>query len=538
MKKISYIALLAVIVSVFSSCNDFLTEEPKSKTTSDVIYASESGCIAGTRSIYLILTKKNYGADGATEAHGITPAAQRFFYFLAEYPGDDVRVRNMSTLDRVAMDTYEFDADNENVSAIYFSHFLGIKECNVAIRGLRTSPVENKALLAALEGEARAMRAYLYFNYVRFFGEGPVITEDTNLATDVLTRRPIKEIYKLIVSDLVYAASVLPNRQEEGAGRMSAAAAKTLLGEVYLTMAGRVYDDVKDAFDHMSRKEMFRLSAQYAHDVMEMPEYELFDDYRNLFTVLGNNSRESILEAVTNANNYPVEAYPDTNNSQDYEDAATTKVFKGMQVGTNNKGKPVYITKSYGRITVSDPMVALLKEEPDDARLKALERVYNLWKNEVREVYSVTKYADSTLYARGEKNAAQSRAQYKVIRLANAYLIFAEAMNEYNEGPDGEAQQALEDIRKRSNVSTPAPSSYLEFQKAVRDERRKEFLVEGYRWFDLVRTNQLIEKVSAVPCAPENNVYPKVLEKHYLFPIPNIAFELNPHLGDNNPGWN
>ena len=68
-------------------------------------------------------------------------------------------------------------------------------------------------------------------------------------------------------------------------------------------------------------------------------------------------------------------------------------------------------------------------------------------------------------------------------------------------------------------------------------ERRKELYFEGYRWFDLVRTEQLEQKVKESKSGVNYTVTPLVSFKHYLFPIPNVAFRLNPELGKQNEGW-
>ena len=60
-------------------------------------------------------------------------------------------------------------------------------------------------------------------------------------------------------------------------------------------------------------------------------------------------------------------------------------------------------------------------------------------------------------------------------------------------------------------------------------ERRLEFVAEGQRWFDLVRTNTLETLVPiAKPITPQ--------PKHYLFPIPQREIDLNPNLVQN-PGY-
>ncbi len=542
MKKIKHTIACLLFAGLGFSCAGFLDEDVRSSAAPDLIFNSQSGVLAATRGCYSIFTEASFKTQGGIPAYGITPSAQRYMFLLTEVPGDDCWIRNTNNNPRVVMDTYQFDADNENIAAMYFSHFLGIKNCNFVLRNIETSPVADKDFLRQMEAEARGIRAFCYFNYVRLFGDGPVITSDVDVNSAELKRQPAKLIYRMVVDDLEFAAGVLPMRHSEGAGRFSSAAAKSLLAEVYLTMAGRVYNDVKDQFDGMSRTEMYRKAAGYAADVIAMPGYSLFADYRKMFTVEGNNCVESILEAVNMTNQFAVEACPDVQNSYDtYKDPATgEQPFRGMFYGTDPAtGKARFLTNTLGRWSLTPELKAKFDAFPVDKRLHTLQRSINgSFGNINLEVWSSTKYADSTIFSRNLLHAKESRAHYKMIRLAHVMLLYAEAANEAGNGPDAEAREYLKRIRERAGITASTiPTSYEAFKTAVMDERRKELYFEGYRWYDLVRTGTLKEYVEAAKSGVNYKQSVTVQDKHYLFPVPNQAFTLNPALGDNNPGW-
>lgn len=540
MKSIYKLSFLLSLICMLSGCDSFLKEDPRSSATPDLIFQSESGVVAALRNCYTIFTASKFDVDGGVTAAGITPAANRAFFLLSEVPGDDCWIRNTNNNPRVTLDTYQFDADNENIATMYFSLFLGIKNVNHFIANVQKSGVGSEKFRNEAIAEAKAIRAYLYFVYVRLFGEGPLLNESLD-STDLnnLERTDIASIYEQIISDLE-AALILENKHIEGAGRMSKAAVKSILAEVYLTMAGHVYNKISSKIS-LSKKDMYTRSAEYALDVWQNMGFSLYPSYEELFTVKGNNSSESILEAVSEQNRYPQEAVPDVQNSYDLGvDKDGNQTFKGMFWHKDPEtGKDVYLTKTLGRYTLSPVLLGEFQQNTEDKRMNTLVKAYNnSFGNRNLEVHGTSKYADVTVFERNLSDSFESRAHYKILRLASVMLIYAEASNEAEGKPNANAIAAINEIRERAGIfNSEIPDTYEAFKNAVYMERRKELYFEGYRWFDLVRTEQLEQKVKESKSGVNYTVTPLVSFKHYLFPIPNVAFRLNPELGKQNEGW-
>ena len=146
------------------------------------------------------------------------------------------------------------------------------------------------------------------------------------------------------------------------------------------------------------------------------------------------------------------------------------------------------------------------------------------------------KYIDKTATTR---DAGAFSGNFVVLRLADVYLMKAEALNEIS-GPTVEAYEMINAIRERARnrdgvnpSATPADLEDLTketFRDAVLEERVLELGFEGHRWFDLVRTKRLVQTIKAIH--PE---YP-VADKHLLFPIPANEILLNPKIKQN-PEW-
>lgn len=142
----------------------------------------------------------------------------------------------------------------------------------------------------------------------------------------------------------------------------------------------------------------------------------------------------------------------------------------------------------------------------------------------------VFKYWDSQAEPKGNN----TEAIFPAIRTAEMYLIIAEALNEINQGANEEAVIAINAVRNRAGLTTAVPTDYKGFKKAVLNEYRHEFVMEGHRWFDLTRMCTPQEFVSIIKAAkPEST--PK--EYHVKFPIPQREIDLSQNMITQNEGY-
>jgi starch-binding outer membrane protein, SusD/RagB family len=132
-------------------------------------------------------------------------------------------------------------------------------------------------------------------------------------------------------------------------------------------------------------------------------------------------------------------------------------------------------------------------------------------------------------------NSFDSDINFPVLRFADVLLMYAEAINEANGGPNAVAYDALNRVRRRAfgvtNTSAdyPANLSKNDFFLAVETERRLELAFEGHRWFDLLRTDRAIPVMTAKGSP--------IKAHHVLFPIPQAEIDINPGKMKQNPGY-
>jgi len=142
----------------------------------------------------------------------------------------------------------------------------------------------------------------------------------------------------------------------------------------------------------------------------------------------------------------------------------------------------------------------------------------------------IKKYWDQE--AEGGRQNGESDADFIYLRYSDVVLMYAEALNEINDGPDINAYNAINDIRERAGLGDlPEGLNYQSFKDALLQERQWEFVMEGHRWYDLVRMGKLVERVQLAK--PTANIQPW----HTLFPIPQKERYLNPKLTQNE-GYN
>jgi hypothetical protein len=168
-----------------------------------------------------------------------------------------------------------------------------------------------------------------------------------------------------------------------------------------------------------------------------------------------------------------------------------------------------------------------------------LDRRLEVFLREDEDEYYVVKFWDEF----NEPAGGLTSVDFPIIRFADILLMYAECENEINGGPTTDAYTAINLVRGRARkavvndileVRDILPDlkelNFAQFQEAVRQERKLEFLWEGLRWTDLVKNGELINAISEVKPTADPTT------RNYYFPIPLIEMELNPNWSQN-PGY-
>ncbi|MEO0900597.1 MAG: RagB/SusD family nutrient uptake outer membrane protein, partial [Bacteroidota bacterium] len=243
MKRIK-IAILCLGVFL-SSCD--LDPDPISAATIDEFFSDDDEILSGIINIYNALQGSNplEGEDGFNNPFlGI-----QIEYQMGEILSDNARTKSGSP-QGFDFETFTVIPQTAAVLTYYRSMYRIIFTANVVLENLENASPENAN---RFEAEARFLRAYAYFNLVRYYGDVPLVDRTLQPAIDedvvvAFTRVSESQIYDFIVEDLQFA--VASDLDDSSRTRASRAAAQTFLAKVYLTLgtnyleAQRLLEDV------------------------------------------------------------------------------------------------------------------------------------------------------------------------------------------------------------------------------------------------------------------------------------------------------
>jgi len=478
MKKYSLLTVI-VLLLVVVACRKELDLEPH-QIYYDNFYKTSEDAVSAINAVYDVL--------------GSVSQYSNNLWLIQDIASDDCDARaTLNDPNLHEFDTYSLESNNKYLSAIWQGSYLGISRANVVLQKVPEIPMDS-ALQQRILGEARFLRALYYFNLVRLFGDVPLVTVpvSSDLEEDEIypVRTSADDIYRQIREDLSLAASVLPLRYTNPGdkGRATKGAALGILSKVYLTNK-----DWTNAY-------------QTASEVIGSNVYSLHADYTANFKEANKNGKESVFEVQFYKNST-------AENSQ--------MVISGLPSlpGVFSAGVEIML-----------PTDDLLNSFEEGDYRKQATFFDNYWGYTFEP--HIWKYWDQVAYK--PQNTSQSGADFMVMRYSEVLLIYAEALNEAMGGPTEEAYEAINAVRERArngNASVLpdlAGLDQISFRKAVLDERRHEFVSEGQRWFDLVRTGNLIEYVKR---AKGDKANPAGF--NYVFPIPQRELDVNRNLTQN-----
>lgn len=511
---------ILTIVLFLTSCSDFLDEKMKDKVNEKDFFKTMQDCDMALNYCYSCLSSKDY------------TYANWFAGFQTPCIMTDELVWNTSgsLRDISYCNMSEKDA---SVYLVWTRSYAAVNWANRTIRGIRNaSCFESDEVRNRYIAEAGFIRAIFYFNLVRFFGDVPLYTEPAeSLADAAVSRSPSIKVYNLIVNDLKFAKEWLPSKSAvQRTGQATKGAAAALLAKVYAQMSGNpLYCDMWEE----CRKEAEYVIGLNGSDITGEDGYKLYDSYFNIF----HPDHENNCEVIFDVQFAEGSVYGSTLGSY------FSGVGGDVEMGGRGTALSAIVLKEHAA------MYKTSKDGVRDPRYdrnigdKSLGNGTNLLSKPATD-FSIKKFARLDTPQTGYKNnwgIHGCPVNVIMLRLADIYLIYAEALNELNESPVPDAYEYLNKVRRRAwnrDVNSPDPDvdlaglDYNSFRQAIMDERSVELCFEGHRWFDLVRWNKLTEVVKATSQPAAANIS----GKHYLYPVPEDEIRLNPNLTQN-PGW-
>ena len=356
--------------------------------------------------------------------------------------------------------------------------------------------------------EATFLRAYYYFELVKWFGDVPLSVDKRIEFGEQFTidRTPKAEIYTQLEADLTFAAANLPYVQTQ-AGRVTKGAAQALLGKIYLFQ--QKYDEAATVLD----------------DLILNGPYDLVTDYNTIFEEAGENNIESVFE---------VQYFEGQGAGFGCLQCSEGNVAVGFS-GIRNYTGPEFSSGFSFNVPVQEAYDAF---EAGDLRRDVAILDINAWAASTGatfgEGYEHTGYFNRKYLPRTRSSNAQGDRNltnpnnYRAIRFADVLLMAAEAFNRSSTPDDTKAQAYLNRVRERAfgNATRNIVATGDNLYNNILEERRTELVGEGHRFFDLVRTGRAAQSINGFETG-----------KHEVFPIPAIEIQLAGDRWSQNPNY-
>ncbi|MCJ8155060.1 RagB/SusD family nutrient uptake outer membrane protein [Chryseobacterium sp. SSA4.19] len=481
-KKYIVAAAFLILGAVNQSCsNDFIDVSPTEKIPESAlgeIYNNNEGANTLVTSIYAKFLDWNMSTFAWI---GVTS--------IVSDDADKGSSSSDSGSDKDILDALNFTPATPSFKELFASNYQGINRCNQALKYLPQLDKADSQLRERLTGEAKFLRAFMYFTLVRSFGGVPLVDHVpvTGVEADklmTLTRKSKEDIYAFIENDLKEAALVLPTAT--GGQRATKGAAHALLAKVYL----------------------YQKKWQLALDECNLVTgYSLTPNFQDIYKVSGENNAESIFE-INGSGGTAGRAI------QQYSQVQGARGTTGWGWGFATPTQSLYDAYS-------------ATDTRRDATI--IHRSMTLYDGYFVGPNTENKFYNYKAYSSNYRDQASTDVNIRYLRYAEVLLIKAEAMNEL--GQTSAAIPFLNQVRQRANIGNTPAVSQTDVRADIWKQRRLELAFEHDRWFDLVRTGQ----AQAAMAADGGKIFK--VGTHEVFPLPQDFIMEAGGLSAQNPGY-
>lgn len=537
MKLTKNIGFLGICTSLLlSSCVKDLDVKPLDKTviSSGTVYDIPGAYYNVLGKCYGSFTLTgNQGPAGVGDVAGIdegTSGFNRLLFYLQELTTDEAIVQQ-GWSDPGLQDLHPFvwSSDNVLVKGMYYRLYYIVNLTNELInhtsgKGALSSDVKEN--LPLFNAEARFLRAFAYYNLMDLYGNVPFVTEKDKVGAFSPKQIQRADLFKYVENELLALEkeNLLPVKPAEY-GRVGMASVHFLLARLYLN--AKVYTGTERNSDCIS----------YSSKVIS-DGYSLSKKYSNIF--LADNDKNAEIIFALPQDGIQTQTYGGT--------TMLTNAAYGGSVPNGAWGAGSWggfrTTEAFVKKFYADPKnptaTELLDERAKSTNSTAVDEMF--WSKgqslpvssnkDFSDGWAVVKFKNVTSAGVVGKHNTFSDVDFPMFRLADAYLMYAEAV--VNGGQGGSRATALKyvnDLRGRANAATISDSQLT--PQFILDERGRELFWECTRRTDLIRfglytsAKYLWEFKGGIPAGVE------VHEKFNIFPIPASDISANPNLTQN-----
>ena len=468
------LAVSAGILLLGAAACTNLTVEPKSTVTEANIFSDVSSYRAFIAKVYAgLAVGGQQGGDGQTDIQGIDGGFSqyiRLYWEHQELPSDEAVIA-WGDVGLPELIQSSWGSTNPFVNGMYYRIYFQVGMANeflrqtsdakLAARGQTSATL--KATITQYRAEARFLRALSYWHGIDLFGNIPLVTEADALGATPPQQATRQAIYDFVVSELNTIKNDLPLPGPATYGRATGPAASMLLAHVYLNAA--VYAGAANY-----------AGALTAAQAAIAGPYTLDPNYRHLFQADNNTSPEMIYAVPEDG--LKTQTYGSTNflihascgGSMNAGDYGVDGCWWGLRM------KP----EAFNRFTAGDNRNSYFAAVGNGVAINSI--------GDFNDGIKAPKFSNRTSTGAPGSNPSFADTDFPIFRLADAYLIYAEAVLRGGGGTRAQALTYVNALRQRAfgNPSGNITDAQLTLNFLL-DERGREFLWEGQRRMDLIR---------------------------------------------------
>lgn len=474
--KILLLCLITPLMYFFQSCKKLVEiSEPTSLITTSKVFSNDAEATAAMEGVYFYMVNSNTPPN--LLSGGMT--------LYAGLSSDELQLYDLSNTRALQFNENNITSLNTDLSSLLWNApFYNLYSINAVLDGLERSNSISDSVRNELTSEAKFVRAFINFYLINLYGDIPYVTEINWRKSSSLARTSVSEIYERILSDLNDAQAGLPNDFSVGKGQRiipNKWAAIAMLARVHLFLGN------------------WQKSDEYATLIINSGLFSLVPTLNDVFKV---NSPEAIWQLQQDKTNYTF-----------------TATVEGATIIPRFSPVIPFPPFGYIRDTLFNSF------EVNDNRK-------NSWLSS--KIISGKSYYYPYKYKVGVSQAVANGTYseyYMVLRLAEQYLIRAEARANGAGGGLGGAIADVDKIRTRAGLSNyGGPANKDSVLKAVQHERQIELFAEwGHRWLDLKRWGKADSILNALKGSNWQST-------DKLYPIPQSELATDPNLTQN-PGY-
>lgn len=571
MRKFIRTAIVTMAAMPLAACS-FLELKPNI-ISSETYYQSLKEVQSGLVGVYGVMNNEAFYGN---------------YYSLMMSNVDDLSYYNRTSAPATLTLWYKHDASSSEIYEAWSLIYKGIRNANSFMEAIADSEFDKDHKFYY---EAKFMRAYYHFILAQAWGDIPLKKESTKTPDDVMSKAtPQAEVLDWVIQEMDATLEYLPEELANAPSRVTRNTAKGILARVCLFMAG---ESVKGG--EKSKKDYFKLAADYAEEVISSGMHRLNPEYSNIFI----NMISDVYDKEYNESMWEVDFLGNRSSAENWTNGRIGDVI-GLQSSGAKEFSSWKCNYSYGMYdgTLKLWDLYLTTDRTDDeAELSVVSDKRQEWNmppynyagnanhppygsgltsgsseasfDKTPYVYNSVSTSQDPFAAPAIRNCGKYRREveyegvmdskrlytcinYPLLRYSDVLLMYAEAVNEYNGAPSQTAYDKVKEVRDRAGIKTKdfsEYSSYEAFRDLVRNERGRELCFESLRKYDLIRWGIFVKTMNEYPRWTNDERWVKntkadyaaaigaaVQDKHVVFPIPAIELGVNKDLVQN-PLW-